>query len=65
MEIIKTSPLTGKRHTMQLDITIEQYNLWQSGELIQVSFPNLSKGEREFLKSGITPEEWDNEFGEL
>lgn len=66
MQIVKTSTLTGKTHTMELDINIRQWTTWKQGDLlIQEAFPNLTPGEREFIKSGITPEEWDNEFGEL
>jgi hypothetical protein len=36
--------------------------LWQSGMLIQDAFPMLSAGEREFIKTGITPQEWDEMF---
>jgi hypothetical protein len=38
--------------------------LWQSGMLIQDAFPMLSADEREFIKTGITPEEWEEMFGE-
>jgi hypothetical protein len=38
--------------------------LWQSGMLIQDAFPMLSADEREFIKTGITPEEWEQMFGE-
>lgn len=62
MEVTKTSQLTGKTHTMELDIKLDQINAWKGGALIQDAFPNLSRGEREFIKSGITPEEWDKQF---
>jgi hypothetical protein len=29
------------------------------GELIQNAFPNLSAGDREFIKTGITEESWE------
>jgi hypothetical protein len=31
--------------------------------LIQDIFPNLPHGEREFIKTGITPQEWEELFG--
>jgi hypothetical protein len=51
---------------MELDITYEQLdrvnNRHLSKELIQDIVPNLSKEEREFLITGITPEEWNKMF---
>jgi hypothetical protein len=32
---------------------------YENGALIQVAFPHLDADQREFLKSGITPQEWD------
>ena len=63
MEITKKSKLSGKEHTMDLDITQDQIAQWLNGELIQVAMPNLTNDEREFLISGSTPEEWDEIFG--
>jgi hypothetical protein len=33
------------------------------GELIQNAMPHLSADDREFVKTGITGEEWDQLFG--
>jgi len=33
--------------------------------LIQDAYPTLSLAEREFLISGVTPEEWDKFFSEI
>tara|TARA_R100000700_G_scaffold41284_1_gene61357 strand:+ start:12333 stop:12527 length:195 start_codon:yes stop_codon:yes gene_type:complete len=51
--------MTGEKNTMLLPVTNEQIERWQDGELIQNVFPHLSPSEREFLISGVTPEEWD------
>ena len=59
MKVTRTSALSGKITTKELDITHEQLNRWRQGELIQNVFPNLSSNDREFLMTGITPEEWD------
>jgi hypothetical protein len=49
---------------MDLDITEEQIKQFENGEgLIQDIFPNLNAGEREFIMSGVTPEEWEVVFG--
>lgn len=63
MKIRKKSPFTGKYHEMDLDISTEQFNAWQAGELIQDAMPHLSSEEREFLISGIPPKEWNDTFG--
>ena len=57
LAVSKASLLSGLRHTMVLDITIDQYDSWQGGELIQKAMPNLTADEREFLTTGITPKE--------
>ena len=64
MLIMRISMLTGDVHEMDLDITpaqLESYELF--GVLLQDAFPNLTAEEREFIKTGITPEEWDEYFG--
>lgn len=37
---------------------------WKGGAMVQSAFPMLTANEREFLISGILPEEWDTMFGE-
>ena len=65
MKIRKQSPLTGKINSLELNITMEQYNQWKyHGMLIQNAMPNLSADEREFLISGTYPGEWDKIMGE-
>tara|TARA_R110002012_G_scaffold118979_1_gene267950 strand:- start:386 stop:556 length:171 start_codon:yes stop_codon:yes gene_type:complete len=49
---------------MDLDVTKDQFVAWEKGALIQDAFPNLTPDEREFLKTGITPDEWDAMFGD-
>lgn len=68
--ITKTSPFTDRLHTMQFDIyDQDEFDLrlmaWRRGDkLIQEAFPELSNSAREFIKSGITSEEWDKYMGE-
>lgn len=63
LAIEKTSKLTGKRHTMLLPITLEEYGMWKGGQkLLQHAFPQLNADQREFLLTGSTPEEWDSLF---
>jgi hypothetical protein len=64
LSVTKPSMLSGLENTMVLDITFEQYDAWRDGTLIQDAMPNLTPDEREFLMTGITSEEWDNEYKE-
>lgn len=66
MKVTRRNFITGKIHTMDLDITQEQLDEYNSGSgrLIQNIFPNLTPVEREFLMTGTTEEEWDEAFGE-
>ncbi len=62
MKYTQTSILTGKSHTMELPITEEAFRVGMhrrdGGDLIQDVFPELSDDHREFIMTGITPEEW-------
>ena len=62
MKITRTSTLTGKEHTRDIDVTEAQLALWKNGTLTQEAMPGLSVDDREFLKTGITPEEWTEHF---
>jgi hypothetical protein len=66
MIVTKISQLSGKEHTMNLDITEEQIVAYTIGVKVQDAFPHLRPYEREFILTGITPEEWDDlvSFGE-
>lgn len=63
MQITRTSPFTGKVHTREINVSERQLKRWQDGDLIQNAMPNLSADEREFIKTGITPDEWEETFG--
>mgnify|MGYP003668223493 FL=1 len=66
LDVTRKSILSGKTNTMSLDITQETLDNYEQvgGMLVQAIFPNLNKEEREFLISGITPDEWNNTFGD-
>jgi len=55
---------TGIERTLDLDFTAEQLAEWKNGALIQDAMPNLSPADREFVMTGVTDEEWANEFGD-
>jgi hypothetical protein len=66
MELTRQSRLTGRINTMELPVTMEQIEAYARGvRLIQDAFPTLTPGQREFIMTGITPEEWDAHFGEF
>jgi len=60
-------PFSGTLNTMELPLTHREYDRgitkWEDGALIQVAFPTLTAEQREFVKTGITPEMWTKIFG--
>ena len=58
MKITRISPLTKNTRTMDIDVTEEQLTNWKQGMLIQEAMPYLNPDEREFIKTGITKEDW-------
>ena len=64
MQITRTSMISGNTNTMELNVTQEQLTAWESGVHIQVAMPQLNAEEREFVKTGMTPMEWNELFGE-
>jgi hypothetical protein len=69
MLITRISQISKTHNSMELDITYEQLdrvnNRHFTKELIQDIVPNLSKEEREFLITGITPKEWNELFNQI
>jgi hypothetical protein len=64
MNITRTSFITGKTHTRNLPVTTEQFDRYESGELVHTVFTNLEHEQIEFIKNGATQEEWDYIFEE-
>ena len=58
MRIAMKSMLTGNITTREIPVTDEQLAQWSQGALIQDVMPDVSADDREFIKTGITPEEW-------
>ena len=59
------SPFTGKVNSMFMLFDVADFTKWREGRgLIQDCLPYLSADEREFLMTGLTPEEWERTFGE-
>lgn len=67
--LTKLSPISGKENTMELPLSESEFSdahyEWNGrGRLIQHAFPTLSAAQREFIMTGITPEEWNDAFAE-
>lgn len=63
MLVERISMLSGKLNRMELNVTPEEMARYEKGkELIQDVFPKLRPSEREFIKTGITDEEWNISF---
>lgn len=65
MYIKRKSVISGIERTRSIPVNPDDYIAWQSGlGNIQDLMPYLSDNDREFILSGITPEEWDGAFAE-
>lgn len=68
MKLIRTSEATGVEHEREIPLIgrelQEGLHAMKYGALIQDAFPTLSDDDREFILTGITPEEWDSLFPE-
>ena len=62
MKITRKSPFTCKTNTMDIDVTKDQLAKLCEGASIQVAMPHLTPDEREFIKTGIAPGEWEEMF---
>ena len=60
MELYRTSMFSGVEHQMDLPITAAQLRRWEEGALIQDVFPDLTRGQREFIMTGMTEDEWQD-----
>jgi hypothetical protein len=65
MIVERQSIVSGKVYQMDINITEEQLFNFINGRsgLAQEAFPDLSIDEREFIISGIHPDEWNELFG--
>jgi len=65
MIITKISPRTGKFNKLDINITAEQWSKYCTGQYpIQDCFPNLTPDEREYIKTGLYPGEWEDIFND-
>lgn len=64
--VTRTSILSGVTSSRQIDVDAGLLKRWEEGidrRLIQDAFPHLNADDREFIMTGITPEEWEKTFG--
>jgi len=65
MQITRKSMMSGVTRTLNLPVTLKQMADWKyGGVLIQTAMPHLSMADREFVMTGVTDEEWQEEFAE-
>ena len=62
MKITRTSLMSGITRTLDIPVTMNQLQEYANGGLIQKVMSNLSEDDREFILTGMTPEEWDEGF---
>lgn len=67
-DVTARSGLTGEENTRTLPMSKSRIMRGladhAAGKRIQDVFPNISNDDREFLMTGITPEEWDAAFND-
>lgn len=63
MIITRKSPFSGITHSLEVDVSAEEIRVWESGVNIQTAMPYVPAALREFIMTGITPEEWNKTFG--
>jgi hypothetical protein len=65
--ISRICPFTGALNEMTLNCSVDEYVIgeqaYNDGALLQDAFHFLDADEREFIKTGITPEQWNRIFG--
>ena len=66
MKFTQTSILSGSENTIELPCTSEElaqgFCRYDGGDLLQDAFSFLDAGQRDFIKFGVTPAEWEAEF---
>ena len=64
--VILSKICTVSNKAYSINIPTDKYYRWKSRRyLIQDVFPDLTREEREFMKTGITPDEWNQMFNPI
>lgn len=69
VQIFNVSQVSQREQSMVIAVPshqafLDRLMLYSAGVKVQDAFPYLSSDEREFILTGITPEEWNQVFGE-
>lgn len=65
MQITRKSVISGLQRTIDIPVKPEDFIVWQAGYgNIQDIMPYLTDAHREFILSGIVPDEWETVFAE-
>jgi len=59
MIITRVSLTSGIERTLDLPITDAQWAAYEAGGLVQDTLVDCTPDQREFVLTGMTPEEWD------
>lgn len=66
MIIKRKSVLSGIEYVRNIPVNPEDMLLWETGAVnIQDAMPYLNDNDREFILTGITPDEWKQAFSEM
>lgn len=57
-------PCTVTKKLYECWVPTQELEAWHRGEKIQLAMPSVSAEDREFLKSGISPDGWFELFGD-
>ena len=64
MNVTRKSILSGEMNTLFIEgLTQDMLDSWENGALIQEALVGIPQELREFIMSGITPDEWDEMIG--
>lgn len=65
MYISRTSAISGITRTRYIPVNPDDYLAWKAGlGSVQEIMPYLNDDDREFILSGITPDEWESAFAD-
>ena len=65
MLITRTSRISGETRAIDLPVTDQQLADYAAGGFLQDVFRDLLPWQREFIKSGVTDEEWQDALASL
>ena len=51
--------VTRRQRAVDMGLKLDAFERWKDGACIQDVFPELSADDREFLLTGLTPEDWE------